>query len=180
MNPDSQRVNRILYPTDLSENANYAFGHAVRIASCYGAKITILYVLEDLAPNVLMIMQAFHGRDRWEEMQRSNRDEILQSIRDRIQAVCAEVSSNIPECPFVADEILVETGHAVERILYHLEKRPCEMVIMGSRGHGLLKEALLGSTSHRVLRRSQKPVLIVPLATSSAQASTGGDAGGAV
>jgi len=175
-----KKVERVLYPTDLSDNANYAFGHAVRIANCYGAKITILYVLEDLPPNVLMIMQAFHGRDRWEEMQRSNRDEILQSIRDRIQAVCAEVASNIPECPFVADEILVETGHPVERILHHLHKRPCEMVIMGSRGHGLLKEALLGSTSHRVLRRSQKPVLIVPLATASAQASTGGDAGSAV
>jgi nucleotide-binding universal stress UspA family protein len=167
MNPDFERVNRILYPTDLSENANLAFGHAIRIASCYGAKITILYVLEDLPPNVLMIMQAFHGRDRWEEMQEANRDEILQSIRDRIQAVCAEVASNLPECPFVADEILVETGHPVERILRHLDKRPCDMVIMGSRGHGLLKEALLGSTSHRVLRQSRKPVLIVPLAAAN-------------
>ena len=102
-------MNRILYPTDLSENANFAFGHAIRIANCYGAKITILYVLEDLAPNVLMIMQAFHGRDRWEEMQESN--------RDRIQAFCAGVAANLPECPFVADEILVETGHAVERII---------------------------------------------------------------
>jgi nucleotide-binding universal stress UspA family protein len=180
MNSEFERVNRILYPTDLSENANYAFEHAVRIANCYGAKITILYVLEDLPPNVLMIMQAFHGRDRWEEMQRSNRDEILQSIRDRIQAFCAGVASNLPECPFVADEILVETGHPVERILHYLDEIPCDMVVMGSRGHGLLKEALLGSTSQRVLRRSQKPVLIVPLATASAQASTGGGAGSTV
>lgn len=180
MNMKFERVSRILYPTDLSENADYAFGHAVRIANCYGAKITILFVLEDLPPNVLMIMQAFHGRDRWEEMQEGNRDEILQSIRNRIQAFCAGVASNLPECPFVADEILVETGHPVERILHHLEKRPCEMVVMGSQGHGLLKEALLGSTSHRVLRRSQKPVLIVPLAAASAQDSIGGGAGSTV
>jgi len=158
-----KKVERVLYPTDLSENANYAFGHAVRIANCYGAKITILYVLEDLPPNVLMIMHAFHGRDRWEELQRSNRDEILQSIRDQIQAFCAEVASNLPECPFIVDEIIVETGHPVERILYHIDHRPCDMVVMGSRGQGLLKEALLGSTSHRVLRRSPKPVLVVPL-----------------
>jgi nucleotide-binding universal stress UspA family protein len=141
-----KKAERILYPTDLSENANCALLHAVRIANCYGAKITILYVLEDLPPNVLMIMQAFHGRDRWEKLQPSNRDEILQSIRDRIQAFCAEVASNLPECPFVAEEILVETGHAVERILYHLENKPCDMVVMGSRGQGVIKEALLGST----------------------------------
>jgi nucleotide-binding universal stress UspA family protein len=163
MLPEFKKVERILYPTDLSENANYAFGHAVRIANCYGAKITILYVLEDLPPNVLLIMHAFHGRDRWEEMQRSNRDEILQSIHDRIRAFCDEVANNLPECPFIIDEIIVETGHPVERILHHLDKIPCDMVVMGSRGHGLVKEALLGSTSHRVLRRSPKPVLIVPL-----------------
>lgn len=163
MNSDFERVNRILYSTDLSENANFAFGHAVRIANCYGAKITILCVLEDLPPNVLMIMQAFHGRDRWEEMQQGNRQEILQSIRKRIEAFCAEEARNLPECPFIVDEILVETGHPVERILHHAEKRPCDVVVMGCRGHGLLKEALLGSTSHRVLRRSSKPVLVVPL-----------------
>ena len=159
----TREIRRILYPTDLSENADYAFGHAVRMANCYGAKISILYVLEDLPPNVLMIMHAFHGRDRWEELQQSNRDEILQSIRDRIQAFCAEVASNLPECPFIVDDVIVETGHPVERILHYIDHRPCDMVVMGSRGHGLLKEALLGSTSHRVLRRSSKPVLIVPL-----------------
>ena len=163
MSSEFEKVRSILYPTDLSENANYAFGHAIRIANCYGAKITILYVLEDLPPNVLMIMHAFHGRDQWEELQRSNRDEILQSIRNRIQAFCAEVASSLPECPFIVDDIIVETGHPVERILHHIDIRPCDMVVMGSRGHGLLKEALLGSTSHRVLRRSSKPVLVVPL-----------------
>jgi nucleotide-binding universal stress UspA family protein len=156
-------VEKVLYPTDLSENAGYAFEHALRIANCYGAKITVLYVLEDLPPNVLLIMHAFHGRDRWEEMQQSNRDEIFQNIRDRIQAFCGEVASTLPECPFIVDEVIVETGHPVERILHHIDKIPCDMVVMGSRGQGLLKEALLGSTSHRVLRRSAKPVLVVPL-----------------
>lgn len=158
-----RKVERILYPTDLSENAAYAFEHAVRTANCYGAKITILYVLEDLPPDVLLIMQAFHGRDHWEEIQRSNRDGIFQSIRDRIQAFCGEVASSLPECPFIVYEVIVETGHPVERILHHIDKIPCDMVVMGSRGQGLLKETLLGSTSHRVLRRSSKPVLVVPL-----------------
>jgi nucleotide-binding universal stress UspA family protein len=162
MLPEFRKVKRILYPTDLSENAGYAFEHAVRMANCYAAKITALYVLEDLPPNVQLIMHAFHGRDRWEEMQQSNRDEIFQNIRNRIQAFCAEAASNLPGCSFIVDDVIVETGHPVERILHHIDKIPCDMVVMGSRGQGLLKEAVLGSTSHRVLRRSPKPVLVVP------------------
>jgi nucleotide-binding universal stress UspA family protein len=72
------------------------------------------------------------------------------------------VASNLPDCPFIVDEIIVETGHPAERILHHIENKPCDMVVMGTRGQGLIKEALLGSTSHRVLRQSSKPVLVVP------------------
>ncbi|MBW2023605.1 MAG: universal stress protein [Deltaproteobacteria bacterium] len=52
-------------------------------------------------------------------------------------------------------------GRPVERILHHIEQGDADMVVMGSRGHGILKETLLGSTSHRVLRRSPVRVLIV-------------------
>lgn len=163
-----RKVGRILYATDLSENARYAFWHAVQMANCHGAKITILHVLEDLPPNALLIMQAYHGRDEWEALQRTGQDKIVKDIRDHIRAFCDETARNLPECPFIVDEILVETGHPVERILHHLDNTPCDLVVMGSRGQGLLKEALLGSTSHRVLRRSQKPVLIIPLAAPGA------------
>ncbi|MEE4263945.1 MAG: universal stress protein [Desulfobacteraceae bacterium] len=33
---------------------------------------------------------------------------------------------------------------------------------MGSRGHGLIQEVLIGSTSRKVVKRSPKPVLVVP------------------
>ena len=76
MIPEIKKVERILYATDLSENAGYAFAHAVLMANCYGARITILHVLEDLPPNALLIMDAYHGRDEWEELQRSSQDKI--------------------------------------------------------------------------------------------------------
>ena len=37
------------------------------------------------------------------------------------------------------------------------------MVMMGTRGQGFLKGAVMGNTSRRVLRRSLRPVLVVPL-----------------
>ncbi len=43
-------IKRILYATDLSENARHAFGYAASLANRYGAKIIVLHVIEDFSP----------------------------------------------------------------------------------------------------------------------------------
>ncbi|MDQ1335486.1 MAG: hypothetical protein QG552_2436, partial [Thermodesulfobacteriota bacterium] len=68
-----------------------------------------------------------------------------------------------PACPFITDEILVRIGNPVEVILEQAEKSNCDLVVMGSRGHGVLADAVIGSVSRRVLRQCKKPVLIVRL-----------------
>jgi hypothetical protein len=40
-------IKKILYATDLSEGAKYAFAYAVSLANTYHASITILHVLFD-------------------------------------------------------------------------------------------------------------------------------------
>ena len=42
-------IKNILYATDLSENARYAFGYAVSLANRCDAKITVLHVVEELS-----------------------------------------------------------------------------------------------------------------------------------
>ena len=65
---------RILYVTDLSENARYAFGYAVSMANCYGAGITILHVLEEPSPNTLLLLGAWSGPEGWEQLKKRNED----------------------------------------------------------------------------------------------------------
>jgi nucleotide-binding universal stress UspA family protein len=67
----------------------------------------------------------------------------------------------------MVDRVAVEAGRPVDRILDHIHQGRYDLVIMGSHGHGIIKEALIGSTSRKVLKHSPKPVLIVP--------SVGGD-----
>jgi nucleotide-binding universal stress UspA family protein len=54
-------------------------------------------------------------------------------------------------------------GHPADEILTQAEKRNCDLIVMGTQGHGILEDALLGSTARRVVRRSKKPVLVVRL-----------------
>ena len=42
-------IKKILYATDLSENARFAFGYAASLANRYGAQIVMLHVIEEIS-----------------------------------------------------------------------------------------------------------------------------------
>ena len=154
-------IKTILHPTDMSESARKAFQYAAGIALRMGGRIIVLYVLDEGSPNTQLVLNAMLGKEGWEQTRKSHEEKIIREMQDKIEAFCMEATKGDPECPYLVEQIIVEVGHPVERILYHIKKIDPDMVVMGSRGHGILKETLLGSTSHRVLRRSSVPVLIV-------------------
>ena len=53
-------------------------------------------------------------------------------------------------------------GKAVGQAIKNV-KGDFDFVVMGAHGHGVLEDAMIGSTSRRVLRRCKKPVLVVRL-----------------
>ena len=61
-------------------------------------------------------------------------------------------------------ETVVEltTGPAHEHIIDYAKQHGVDLVIMSSHGHGGLKRMLLGSTTDRVIRSGEVPVLVVP------------------
>jgi nucleotide-binding universal stress UspA family protein len=156
-------IKKILCPTDLSKNARYAFGYAASIANRYGAGVTILHVLEEPSPVALGMVTDIVGKERWENMRKERQDSVVQTLKARLQDFCEEVSEELPACPFIVDDILVKVGHPVDVILAEREKGDCDLVVMGSRGRGLVSGAVMGSTSKRVLRRCKKPVLVIRL-----------------
>ena len=60
-------------------------------------------------------------------------------------------------------EIEVASGDPAHTLIDILENFGCDMVVMGARGRGTLRSALLGSVSHEVLHAAPVPVLIVKL-----------------
>jgi nucleotide-binding universal stress UspA family protein len=58
-------------------------------------------------------------------------------------------------------ETVVVPGEPAQKIIETAEKNQCDMIIIGSRGAGTIKGALLGSVSQKVLNNTQCPVLIV-------------------
>jgi nucleotide-binding universal stress UspA family protein len=166
-------IKRILYATDLSKNAHYAFAYAASLANLYGAGITFLHALSE-TPELLDKGVIGHiGAERWDEIKKQHYQEAKETltgkkrdyvpIREVLDQFCEDTKSSHEDHDFITDEILVIRGNPVEEILEQAEKRNCDLIVMGTQGHGILEDALLGSTARRVIRRSKKPVLVVRL-----------------
>ncbi|MGD9042647.1 MAG: universal stress protein [Desulfobacterales bacterium] len=156
-------INKILYTTDLSKNARHAFSYAASIANRYGAGVTILHVLEDISPTTSSLVISIMGEKEWGELRSRNEKEVLDKIQIRLTRFCDEVQAEMPACPFITDNVIVKIGNPVDEILQEVEDKGYDMVVMGAHGHSALANALMGSTSRRVVRRCKTPVLVVRL-----------------
>ena len=101
-------INKIFYATDLSENARYSFGYAASLANRYGAGITILHVLEDVSAYQDSLVINVIGEQTWEELRKTNEQKVLDTIKERLEKFCEDVSRELPACPFITDDIIVK------------------------------------------------------------------------
>ena len=165
------KIKKILYATDLSETAVHAFSYAVSLANLYGAGITILHVLAEF-PGEEFITNMINT-DTWKEIKMRNyseaRDKLIGKKRDHIaikevlQAFSEEVKADEEDQTFVTDEILIKDGAPAEIIVQTAIKQNCDLVVMGTHGHGAIADVLIGSTARRVIRQSPIPVLVIRL-----------------
>ena len=58
-------------------------------------------------------------------------------------------------------ESRVLVGQVAETIVKHAKARRCDLICVGNRGAGAVKNAFIGSTASRVLELSDLPVLLV-------------------
>ena len=165
-------ISKILYATDLSENALKAFAYAVSLANRYDAGLTILHVIAE-DPDLDTSVIGYISAAQWEQIKQQHYDEARQAligkqrqdraINDALGRFCDEAQADMVDCTFKTDEIIVERGNAVEKILAVAQHRHCDLIVMGSHGYGTLKDAMMGGTARRVLRRANMPVMLVRL-----------------
>jgi nucleotide-binding universal stress UspA family protein len=173
MSQQTPQIKKILFTTDLSSQTQHAFNFAVGLASQYGASLTILYVMEDLSPTQSANLQGFIGEERWEELRQSHEQEIRQiligkkregsMIQQGLGEMLKATQAGLPQKKVPATEIVVTQGDIVDCIVQEAQARQVDMIVMGYHPRGRLEEAIIGSVSRSVLRRTDVPVLLVRL-----------------
>ena len=73
-------VKKILYATDLSENARFAYAYAASLSELYGAPITLMHVLPELSELMDKHIIGYIDAERWEKIKAQHFDEAREAL----------------------------------------------------------------------------------------------------
>ena len=163
-------INRILYATDLSENARHAFGYAVSLANLYEAQLVILYVeSEDM--NIEERLKEHVEKEKWEAIREQNmadaREVLIgkkkqsETIRQVLNHFCNSASELSGSQAAISDEIEIVAGNPADEIISHAKDKACDLIVVGSHGQTTSLDKNIGTTAEEVLRKARVPVLLI-------------------
>jgi len=156
-------IKKILYATDLSPNSAFALQFALSTASNHNAELVILHVFDEPVIGYAPMLNYYVDSKNRQTLFEEHAEEIKNKINKRLERFCKNECDDHPEYKDLSCSIEVCEGFPAETILNKAEAFGCDMIIMGTHGKGTLAHTFLGSTAKRVLRRTRKPILIIPL-----------------
>ena len=145
MNP----IRTVVAPTDLSALARHAVVRACLLAAELGARLSLQHVVNAGALDTLRHLLDADSSGRQEKL--------LEEVRGEVEALAAEMHKRHG----VAAELHLVVGGVLGEIVGHAEAIDADLLVMGARGAGFMRELLIGSTTERVLRKTTRPLLVV-------------------
>jgi universal stress protein A len=139
-------IHHILAPTDFSEHANQAVTAAFELAQTFGAKLTVLHVVEPPSYLVDSHASAHQGPLLLKAIEEQARRE-LDHLLSQISGVQVEIVRR------------VMVGVPYRRITESASAEQVDLIVMATHGRTGLRHLVLGSVAARVVRLASCPVL---------------------
>jgi len=136
------QVKKILVPMDGSKNSLRGLDMGIYLARQCGGTITGLFVM----PNRLSVFEPITF-DRKYLLKFSN------EIMSKAKKHCAQNG--------IVFYGKTATGDGSTEIVNFSQKNKFDIIVIGARGLGSVKEAFLGSVSHAIVHKSKIPVLVI-------------------
>ncbi len=145
-------IKKILVALDGSKSADRALDFALDLATKYSAEVVLISVFDApsvslLAPGIVFVP--------------TSTVKYLEELGDFHEKVLSEALKKAKKLKAglkVSKKLL--QGRAADKIVETAKEGGFDLIVIGSRGLGGIKEFFLGSTSHRVADEAPCPVLI--------------------
>jgi universal stress protein A len=132
-------------PTDFSKHLERAVGYAIPFARQFGAKLTLLHVIEPIAtPD---FEASFPLRIENATAKRS------------YEGVLTKAAEKLGIEPELLERKLLRFSRPYNEIVNAARRLKADLIIIATHGYTGLKHAFLGSTAERVVRHAPCPVL---------------------
>ena len=142
---------KILFCTDFSDNADFAFDFAVDAAiRNTGCALCLLHVIPE--PDAQFWKGYIYEVGDMDAKARADIDQAIDTgYRPRVPAG-------------VTFQVEMRIGEAARMILDFAEQEGIDLIILGRQGRGAITQWLLGNVTGKVARKATCPVLVVPMA----------------
>ena len=137
-----QNIKKILVPMDGSKNSMRGLDEAIYLARQCHAIITGLYVIP-----------ISNSTD-------SQISSLEKYLLDNASKFMSKAKTRAAQNGILFDDAIIH-GDEGPKIISYANNKSYDIIVIGSRGMGSMKEIFLGSTSNYVLHKSKIPVLIV-------------------
>lgn len=143
-------IRRVLWPTDLSENAQAALPYVTSLSEKFQTEVHVLYVIEELA-----LHESWYGEfddshikkiHAWEE----------EKAKKRLNKICEDY---LVGCPLYIKHVAI--GDPAQEILRLIDQEEIDMVIMASKGRkGRFQ---FGGVAEKIVKNSPVTVVTIPI-----------------
>ena len=145
------KYKKVLFCTDFSENADYAFEFAYGIAKRDEGLLYILHVIP-MNPQQAYA-ESFITAEDLEKIQKTIQEDLENKYRERYEEKMEK------EIEF---EIITRSGREDEEILEFAKEEQVDLIVIGTHGRTGIEHVFFGSVAEKILRRSPIPVFIIP------------------
>jgi nucleotide-binding universal stress UspA family protein len=139
---------KVLFPVDFSDVSVRALDYIIELKDSGVEEVVIINVIEDKYFYLLG------------EFTRLDIEKFEADIKKNVTGKLNTVANKLSDAGFKV-KVKITRGIPANEILKAEKEEKVSMIVIGSHGMSNLKEMLLGSVSETVIRKSQKPVLVV-------------------
>lgn len=143
-------MKNILVTIDFNKNEQLLIDKASQLARAFDSKLWLIHIA---APD-----PDFVGYEAGPQYVRDARASDLRKEHKLLQ----EYSNTLNEKGINAEGLLIQ-GATIEMVIEEAKKLNVELIVAGHQEHGFLYNALRGSVSGQIVKKSKIPVLVVPL-----------------
>jgi nucleotide-binding universal stress UspA family protein len=132
----------IIVGYDGSPHSKAALAAAIEVAKAYGDKLIIAfgYDLNEVAGEI---------------------QDYAAAVKELADQKLTEALNSAKDCGTEVEATIVERAPA-EGLVALADERDARVIVIGTRGEGVIRGVLLGSTAHKLLHLAERPVLVIP------------------